>query len=41
MVNEMTTLFSRAAEAIQSAKHIYITAGAGMESTQIARLSWR
>ena len=30
MVNEVTTLFSRAAEAIQSAKHIYITAGAGM-----------
>ena len=30
MVNEMTTLFSRAAEAIESANHIYITAGAGM-----------
>ena len=30
MVNEMTDLFARAAEAIDSAKHIYITAGAGM-----------
>ena len=29
MVNEMTTLFARAAAAIQSAKHLYITAGAG------------
>ena len=26
----MTDLFARAAEAIQEAKHLYITAGAGM-----------
>ena len=30
MINAMTDLYTQAAEAIQSAKHIYITAGAGM-----------
>lgn len=30
MGNEMTNIFARAAEAVASAKHLYITAGAGM-----------
>ena len=30
MINAMTDLYVQSAEAIQSAKHLYITAGAGM-----------